>query len=71
MGISDTEIGRIWDRLYRGDRSRTKQGLGLGLNYVKAVVAAHQGQVVVSSKIREGSTFAVHLPMYPDLKKRK
>ena len=64
MGISETEINRIWDRLYRGDRSRTKQGLGLGLNYVKAVVEAHGGQVVVTSKIREGSCFEVRLPMF-------
>jgi signal transduction histidine kinase len=63
MGISETEINRIWDRLYRGDRSRTKQGLGLGLNYVKAVVEAHGGQVVVTSKIKEGSCFEVRLPM--------
>lgn len=63
MGISETEINRIWDRLYRGDRSRTKQGLGLGLNYVKAVIEAHGGQIAVTSKIREGSCFEVRLPM--------
>lgn len=63
IGISESEIKRIWDRLYRGDRSRTRQGLGLGLNYVKAVVEAHGGQVTVRSKIREGSCFEVHLPI--------
>ena len=63
MGISETEISRIWDRLYRGDRSRSRQGLGLGLNYVKAVVEAHGGQVTVTSKIREGSCFEVRLPL--------
>ncbi len=63
IGISDNESRRIWDRLYRGDRSRTKQGLGLGLNYVKAVVEAHGGQVTVTSKIMEGSCFEVRLPM--------
>ena len=62
MGISDTEVDRIWDRLYRGDRSRTKHGLGLGLNYVKAVVEAHGGQVTVTSKVRKGSCFEIHLP---------
>lgn len=71
MGISETETDRIWDRLYRGDRSRSKLGLGLGLNYVKAVVEAHQGQVVVRSTIKEGSTFTVHLPMRPDPVKRR
>lgn len=65
MGISDSEISRIWERLYRGDRSRSKQGLGLGLNYVKAVVEAHGGKVTVSSRIREGSCFEVLLPTTP------
>ncbi len=63
MGISATEIDRIWERLYRGDRSRSRQGLGLGLNYVKAVVEAHGGQILVTSKIREGSCFEVSLPL--------
>jgi signal transduction histidine kinase len=63
LGISDNEINRIWERLYRGDRSRTKQGLGLGLNYVKAVVEAHDGTVVVTSRIKEGSCFEVRLPL--------
>ncbi len=62
IGISDSELNRIWDRLYRGDRSRTKQGLGLGLNYVKAVVDAHGGRIVVSSSLNGGSTFTVILP---------
>ncbi len=63
IGISETEISRIWDRLYRGDRSRTKQGLGLGLNYVKAVVEAHGGQVLVTSSLQEGSCFEVRLAL--------
>jgi signal transduction histidine kinase len=63
MGISETEINRIWDRLYRGDRSRTKQGLGLGLNFVKAVIEAHGGQVSVTSSLQQGSCFEVRLPL--------
>ncbi|MCF8055037.1 MAG: HAMP domain-containing histidine kinase [Desulfocapsa sp.] len=64
MGISETEINRIWDRLYRGDRSRTKQGLGLGLNFVKAVIEAHGGRVLVTSSLQEGSCFDVRLPLH-------
>ncbi|WP_136795451.1 sensor histidine kinase [Desulfosediminicola ganghwensis] len=62
MGISPNEQGRIWDRLYRGDRSRSQQGLGLGLNLVKAIVEAHGGTVSVTSELHKGSCFTVSLP---------
>lgn len=62
IGISASEIDRIWERLFRGDRSRSEQGLGLGLNYVRAVVEAHGGKVSVSSTLTKGSTFEVLLP---------
>ncbi len=61
IGISEQEMSRIWDRLYRGDRSRTRQGLGLGLNYVKAVIDAHGGRIDVVSELNRGSTFTVVL----------
>jgi signal transduction histidine kinase len=61
IGISEQEMSRIWDRLYRGDRSRTRQGLGLGLNYVKAVIDAHSGRIEVVSELNRGSTFTVIL----------
>lgn len=63
MGVSKSEQGKIWERLYRGDRSRSRPGLGLGLSYVHAVVAAHHGQVSVVSALREGSRFEVRLPL--------
>ncbi len=63
MGISESEQGRIWERLYRGDRSRSQKGLGLGLNYVHAVVEAHGGTVSVQSKLHQGSLFEVRLPL--------
>jgi signal transduction histidine kinase len=59
MGIPPGDLPRIWDRLYRGDRSRTERGLGLGLALVKAVVEAHGGQVEVKSEVGAGSTFEV------------
>jgi signal transduction histidine kinase len=63
MGISAQELPRIWERLYRSDKSRTQRGLGLGLSLVKAVVEAHRGNVRVVSEIGGGSTFVVTLPM--------
>jgi signal transduction histidine kinase len=62
MGIPEAEQGRIWDRLYRGDKSRSQRGLGLGLSVVRAVVQAHQGTVTVTSKPGEGAEFAIVLP---------
>jgi signal transduction histidine kinase len=62
MGIPPEEISRIWERLFRGDRSRSQRGLGLGLSLVKAIVEAHGGAVSVQSKVGQGSTFTVTLP---------
>jgi signal transduction histidine kinase len=63
MGIPEAEQGKIWDRLYRGDKSRSQRGLGLGLSVVRAVVQAHQGTVTVTSNLGEGSEFAIVLPV--------
>jgi signal transduction histidine kinase len=62
-GIPADELPRIWDRLFRGDTSRTERGLGLGLSLVKAIVEAHGGSVAVESEPGRGSTFTVVLPM--------
>jgi signal transduction histidine kinase len=61
-GIPEAEVPRIWDRLFRGDASRTARGLGLGLSFVKAIVEAHGGSVAVTSVVGRGSTFTVTLP---------
>ncbi len=62
IGIPTEDQSRIWDRLFRADRSRSKRGLGLGLSLVKAIVTAHRGSVAVSSLPQQGSTFIVELP---------
>jgi signal transduction histidine kinase len=62
MGISPDEQPRIWERLYRGDKSRSQRGLGLGLSLVKAIVEAHHGEVSVSSQPGDGSEFIVKFP---------
>jgi signal transduction histidine kinase len=63
IGIPLAEQPRIWDRLYRGDKSRAQRGLGLGLSLVKAVVEAHGGTVSVASAEGTGSEFTVSLPI--------
>ena len=62
IGISAGDLPHIWDRLYRGDRSRSERGLGLGLSLVKAIALAHGGQVSVESTPGRGSTFTLQLP---------
>jgi signal transduction histidine kinase len=63
IGLTPDEVPRIWDRLYRGDQSRSERGLGLGLSLVRAVVHAHGGQIGASSAIGVGSTFTISLPL--------
>src|SRR5439155_20338908 len=62
IGIPVEEQGKIWSRLYRGDKSRSQRGLGLGLSLVKAIVEAHGGTVSVSSRPNQGAEFTVRLP---------
>jgi signal transduction histidine kinase len=64
VGISPRDLDHIWERLYRGDRSRSERGLGLGLSLVKAIVEAHGGRVEVESSSGEGSRFSMHLPAH-------
>lgn len=56
-GIAPEDLPRIWDRLYRSDRSRTTHGLGLGLSFVLATVKAHGGRVECESTPGHGATF--------------
>jgi PAS domain S-box-containing protein len=63
-GMEPHEVEHAFDRFFRGDEARAKQipGTGLGLNIVQSIVAAHQGEVTVSSDVGRGSTFTVRLP---------
>jgi signal transduction histidine kinase len=63
-GIPDEEIPRIWERLYRGDKSRSQRGLGLGLSLVRAIINAHGGSIEVQSTVGKGSSFVIHLPKH-------
>ncbi|MBA3010075.1 MAG: HAMP domain-containing histidine kinase [Proteobacteria bacterium] len=62
MGIGEEELPKVWDRLYRGDQSRTNKGLGLGLSIARGIVKAHKGIITVTSELYQGSTFTISLP---------
>jgi signal transduction histidine kinase len=59
-GIAPEDLPHVWDRLYRGDRSRGQKGLGLGLSLVRAIALAHGGEATVAST-HGGSCFTIAL----------
>ena len=62
IGMDEETIGRIFDRFYQGDKSRSHQGVGLGLSLVKRILTILQGEIHVRSHPGEGSVFRVRLP---------
>lgn len=63
-GIPVKDLPRIFDRFYRGDDSRqSSRESGLGLAIAKSIVEAHGGRISVESKIGEGTTFGIVLPV--------
>lgn len=64
-GIPEDQLEFIFEPFYRVDKSRTKEsgGFGLGLHLCKNIVEAHNGEISVQSKIGEGTTFKINLPM--------
>jgi two-component system phosphate regulon sensor histidine kinase PhoR len=61
-GIPPEDLPRIFERFYRGDRSRGGSGTGLGLAVARHAVEAHGGSIHVQSRLGEGSTFTLSLP---------
>jgi signal transduction histidine kinase len=63
-GIASDELPHIFERFYRGDKSRNRKtgGAGIGLAIVKAIVEAHGGSIHVESKINQGTRFTLHFP---------
>ncbi len=63
-GISEAELGLIFDKFYRGTDQRYRvQGTGMGLPIAKAIVEAHGGTIGVISQVGHGSVFSFTLPI--------
>ena len=62
IGIDSNDLPYIFESFNRGKGSETKEGFGLGLATVKAIVEAHGGRVLVKSELGKGSVFEVILP---------
>ncbi|WP_248277326.1 sensor histidine kinase [Brasilonema octagenarum] len=66
VGIAPTDQERIFERFARGSHSyRRSEGAGLGLSIVRAIATAHGGRVELKSKLGEGSTFTLIIPLDP------
>jgi two-component system phosphate regulon sensor histidine kinase PhoR len=63
IGISESDLGRIYERFYRVDKSRSRHagGSGLGLAIVKHIIEAHGQTIRVQSKLNEGTSFSFEL----------
>ncbi len=66
-GIPEEDLPYIFERFYRGEKSRTRQrdgkGFGLGLSIAYWIIRNHGGQIEVQSVVGEGTTFLVWLPL--------
>lgn len=64
IGIPEEELDHIFDRFYTVDKAHSRRlgGAGLGLSIVKTIIEKHEGVIIVSSVLGEGTTFNIHLP---------
>lgn len=62
IGIPAEDIPHIFERFYKVDKSRSGEGMGLGLSITKHIVLAHGGDIRVESEEGKGATFTIILP---------
>ena len=64
IGIAERDLPRLFERFHRidGVRSRSHEGSGIGLSFVRELTRMHRGEVNVKSIVHEGSVFSVRIP---------
>lgn len=60
-GIADKDKDRIFEKFYKGDKSRGNDGNGLGLSIVKKIIELHSGSIYFKSELGKGTTFFIEL----------
>lgn len=65
LGIPEDSVDHVFERFYRADKSHSREigGTGLGLAITKSAIAMHNGEIKLRSKLGEGSTFDVRIPL--------
>lgn len=62
--MTDAEQSELFNRYYRGTNTKEKpEGSGLGLAIANQIVTLHKGEIIVKSKLNEGSKFIIFLPL--------
>ncbi len=68
VGIAEEDIPHIFDDFYSGKaRPEGERSSGVGLAITKRIIEAHDGKISVKSKLGEGSSFTIHLPILEEL----
>ena len=64
LGIPKEDLPKVFERFYRVNRpGKEITGTGLGLSIVRRIIDAHSGRIDVESKVGEGTTFTIYLPV--------
>ena len=65
IGIPEEHLTHVFERFYVVDKSRSRKlgGTGLGLSIVKHIVLAHRGRISVRSRVGEGTTCTIEIPL--------
>lgn len=64
IGIPETELKHIYDTFFRGSNTKHYAGHGIGLSLARNIIRMHQGSIILSSRLNEGTTVQLTFPSY-------